>query len=49
MADAALLKALDEQGIVPVTDSTPVSTAAFVRGEIERWGPVVKAADVKLD
>ncbi|HJQ55584.1 MAG TPA: tripartite tricarboxylate transporter substrate binding protein [Vineibacter sp.] len=49
MSDAALLKALDEQGIVPVTDSTPASTQAFVRGEIERWAPIVKAADVKLE
>ncbi|MBM3620926.1 MAG: tripartite tricarboxylate transporter substrate binding protein [Alphaproteobacteria bacterium] len=49
MADAALLKALADQGIVPVTDSTPASTAEFVRAEADRWAPIVKAADIKLD
>jgi len=49
MADAALVKALAEQGIVPVIDSTPEATAAFVRAEAERWAPIVKAADVKME
>ena len=49
MNDPALLKALAEQGIVPVTDSTPESTVVFVRGEIERWAPIVKAAGVKME
>ena len=49
MNDPALLKALAEQGIVPVTDSTPDSTVAFVRAEAERWAPIVKAADIKME
>ncbi|MDI1288084.1 MAG: tripartite tricarboxylate transporter substrate binding protein [Reyranella sp.] len=49
MNDPALLKALAEQGIVPVTDSTPESTVVFVRGEIERWAPIVKAAGVRME
>ena len=49
MNDPALLKALAEQGIVPVTDSTPDSTIAFVRAEAERWAPIVKAADIKME
>ena len=49
MADAALLKALADQGIEPVTDSTPASTVEFVRSEAERWAPIVKAAGIKLD
>ncbi len=49
MADPALIKALAEQGIVPVVDSTPESTVAFVRAEAERWAPIVKAADIKME
>ena len=49
MNDPALLKALAEQGIVPVVDSTPESTVAFVRAEAERWAPIVKAADIKME
>lgn len=49
MNDPALLKALDEQGIVAVGDSTPESTLAYVHAETERWAPIVKAADIKLE
>jgi tripartite-type tricarboxylate transporter receptor subunit TctC len=49
MNDPALLKALAEQGIVAVSDSTPESTLAYVRAETERWAPIVKAADIKLE
>ena len=49
MNGPALLKALAEQGIVPVSDSTPESTVAFVRAEVERWAPIVKAAGVKME
>lgn len=48
MNDPALLKALAEQGIVPVTDSTPESTIAFIRSEAERWAPIVKATGVRM-
>ncbi|MDP1751453.1 MAG: tripartite tricarboxylate transporter substrate binding protein [Reyranella sp.] len=48
MNDPALLKALAEQGVVPVLDSTPESTVVFVRSEIERWAPIVKAAGVRM-
>ena len=49
MNDPALLRALAGQGIVPVSDSTPASTVAFVRAEAERWAPIVKAAGVKME
>ncbi len=49
MNDPTLLKALVEQGIVPVTDSTPASTVAFVGAEAARWAPIVKAADIKME
>jgi len=49
MNDPALLKALAEQGIVPVTDSTPESTVAFIRSEAERWAPIVKATGVRME
>ena len=49
MNDPALLRALAGQGIVPVSDSTPASTVAFVRAEAERWAPIVKVAGVKME
>ena len=49
MNDPAFLRALAGQGIVPVSDSTPASTVAFVRAEAERWAPIVKAAGVKME
>ena len=30
-------------------DSTPASTAAFIKAEIAKWGDLVKLADAKVD
>lgn len=38
---------LGKQGVITVGSSTP-EFAAYVKGEIERWGGVVKAAGIKL-
>jgi tripartite-type tricarboxylate transporter receptor subunit TctC len=32
-----------------VIGSTPAELAAHLKSEMERWGPVIKAAGIKLD
>jgi len=44
MNDPAMQKALVDQGLEPVTDSSPDKVRTFIAEEIERWTPVVKAA-----
>ncbi len=39
---------LDSEGAQPV-ESTPASFAAFIHGEIERWGKVVREAHIRAD
>ncbi|MNW03099.1 Tripartite tricarboxylate transporter family receptor [compost metagenome] len=41
-------KQLKAQG-AQALGSTPQEYAAYIKSEIQRWGEVVKAADVKLD
>jgi tripartite-type tricarboxylate transporter receptor subunit TctC len=43
------LKALWAQQGAVVGPATPATMATFVRGEIEKWGKVAKAANVKID
>ncbi len=47
MDDATVLGQFDGQGLVPVK-MTPRETADFVRREREKWGRVVRAANLKL-
>ena len=46
--DPQLLTRFDGLGGRPVT-STPEEFAAFTRTEIERWGKIIRAANIKLD
>ncbi len=39
---------VQSQGGVPL-DLSPAETAAFVRREIEGWGQVIRAGNIKLD
>ena len=43
LADAEMQKRLKSEGATPVGDS-PAEFAAFVRQDIERWAPIVKAS-----
>jgi tripartite-type tricarboxylate transporter receptor subunit TctC len=49
MADADMVKFLEDIAAVPVTDTTPERTAAFIKNEIAKWAPVIKAAGVKIE
>jgi tripartite-type tricarboxylate transporter receptor subunit TctC len=47
MTDPAMQKALVDQGLEPVTNSSPDKVRTFITEEVERWTPVVKAAGLK--
>lgn len=47
MADKAFQDKLSGQGFEPVIGSTPATATKYVRDEIARWEPVLKAAGMK--
>lgn len=47
-ADAEFQKKLVSAGFEPVTESGPEQTAAFIREELARWTPLLKASAIKL-
>jgi tripartite-type tricarboxylate transporter receptor subunit TctC len=47
MQDPAMVKALTDSGLEPVTDSSPDKVRTFVQEEVARWTPVVNAAGLK--
>jgi len=49
LADPKVGGRLAEMGFEPVADPTPAKLAAFTKGELDRWTPVIKASGVKLD
>ena len=49
MADAEMIKFLEDIAAVPTTDTTPERTAKFISDEIAKWAPVIRAAGVKIE
>jgi len=49
MADASVIKFLEDIAAVPTTDTSPERTAKFIKDEIAKWAPVIKAAGVKIE
>jgi len=49
MQDPKAVKFLEDIAAVPVTDTTPERTATFIKNEIAKWAPVIKAAGVKIE
>jgi len=47
MNDPAMQKALVDQGLEPITNSSPDKVRLFIEEEVARWTPVVKAAGLK--
>ena len=49
MADADMIKFLEDIAAVPTTDTSPERTAKFIKDEIAKWAPVIKAAGVQIE
>jgi tripartite-type tricarboxylate transporter receptor subunit TctC len=49
MADPEMIKFLEDIAAVPATDTSPERTAKFIKDEIAKWAPVVRAAGVKIE
>jgi tripartite-type tricarboxylate transporter receptor subunit TctC len=47
MNDQAMQKALVDQGLEPITNSSPDKVRTFIEEEVARWTPIVKAAGLK--
>ena len=49
LADPAVSSALDKAGIDPTPGSTPETTGEFVRAELAKWAPIIKASGSEVD
>ncbi len=48
MADQATIKFLEGNAAIPTPDTTPQRTEQFIKDELAKWAPVIRAADVKI-
>jgi tripartite-type tricarboxylate transporter receptor subunit TctC len=49
LADPAVFSALEKAGIDPTPGSTPAQTADFVKAELAKWAPIIKASDARIE
>ena len=49
MADKAFTDSLEKIAAVPALDTTPQRTEKFIKDELAKWAPVIKAAGVKIE
>ena len=49
LADPAVTSALEKAGIDPTPGSTPEATSEFVRAELAKWAPIIKASGAQID
>jgi len=49
LADPVILKRLQDAGVDPTPDSTPEKLAEFIRSELAKWAPVIKASGAHVD
>jgi tripartite-type tricarboxylate transporter receptor subunit TctC len=47
--DPAVFKRLQEAGIDPTPGSGPEKLAAFLKAELAKWAPIIKASGAQLD
>ena len=48
LAEPAVRAKLDQQALIPV-GSTPEALAAHLKAEMDKWAPVIKAANIKVN
>jgi tripartite-type tricarboxylate transporter receptor subunit TctC len=49
MADKSFTDSLEKIAAVPALDTTPERTAKFIKDELAKWAPVIRAAGVKIE
>jgi len=49
MADQAFIDSLEKIAAVPALDTTPERTAKFIKDELAKWAPVIRAAGVRIE
>ena len=49
LADPSVIKRLQEVGIDPTPDTTPEKLAAFVKAELAKWAPIIKASGATIE
>ncbi len=49
LADPAVFDSLQKAGIDPTPGSTPEQTAAFVKAELMKWAPIIKASGAQVE
>ena len=49
MADPEMVKFLEDIAAVPASETSPAVTAAFIKNELAKWAPIIKAADVRIE
>ena len=49
LSDPQVIDSLNKAGIDPTPGSTPESTADFVKAELAKWAPIIKASGAQVD
>jgi tripartite-type tricarboxylate transporter receptor subunit TctC len=49
LADPTVLKRLQDAGVDPTPGSSPEKLAEFMKGELAKWAPIIKASGAQVD
>ncbi len=49
LADPVVFSRLQEAGIDPTPGSTPTQAAEFIKAELAKWAPIIKASGAQID
>jgi tripartite-type tricarboxylate transporter receptor subunit TctC len=49
LSDSTVIDSLQKSGIDPTPGSTPESTEHFVKAELKKWAPIIKASGAQVD
>jgi tripartite-type tricarboxylate transporter receptor subunit TctC len=49
LADPVILKRLQDAGVDPTPGSSPEKLAAFIKAELAKWAPIIKASGAHVD
>jgi tripartite-type tricarboxylate transporter receptor subunit TctC len=49
LADPQVIDSLKKTGVDPTPGSTPETTTDFVKAELAKWAPIIKASGAQID